>query len=127
MTAISAWSSESSTERFRVFGKSREFVKEQDKKLLISEDCRKSEGEFACDAFKALARASLAKVTKRLRRGINPGGVICREIGGELAMGLSEQGDENLFCQFADNSLVSAGSLHAHGILNDESSSKGGR
>ena len=86
--------------------------------MTLSKSCQKANGEFQCQAFVALSRASFRKITIH-GGGADPGGLVCQSLGGSFAMGLSPKGDEQLFCLFSDGSMVSSDSLRAHARGND--------
>jgi len=97
------------------------FSHNQSLRLTLSKSCEPKSGEYSCDAYSALKKASFAKAMKQVSGSLNPGSVICKSItGGTVVLGLSEKGNENSFCRFKDGSMVDNGSLVYYGRKNDK-------
>jgi hypothetical protein len=75
----------------------------------------------ACLALRAAAKASARRRLGHLESGgRNPGSLICRDLGGTVAVGVDSNGDEEAFCLFeADQSFISVDSLVIAGKKND--------
>ena len=93
------------------------------KAMTVSKDCQKADGEYHCQAVRGLSNANLANIRFE-NGGANLGGLICRKLGAAVVLGTheqhGEQHDEQLLCAFSDGSFVTADSLHAHALENDQ-------
>ncbi len=108
------------TQSLLVGDKKVEFEKNDKLKLIISKSCLKAKSKFSCEAFLATQKASFNFIKKDLKGGKNPGAQICRlQLKGSIVYGVDENHNENTFCVFKDNSMISNGSLHYYGVEND--------
>jgi hypothetical protein len=115
LLAIPAWGEEMS---FAISGKQTAFVRISALHMTLSKDCEKSPGKFKCDAYSALAKASITGTYPK--GGASPGAVICEsKLGGQVMIGKDSGRNENAFCLFNDGSMVSCGSLAYFGRKND--------
>ncbi len=111
------------TTTFEVGGKKTTFHRDMEKHLTISADCKKDgKGQFTCQAYQALKKATLKKAKAAdLAGGVNPGAYICDSVvKGKIVYGFDSKRNEQTFCEFQDGSRISNGSLHAAAIQADE-------
>ncbi len=98
-------------ERFLSF----EVISEEN--ILINESCKKK-----CLAYKSLSALSFKSIqSSDLEGGKNPGAVLCKKILSSQVLYLKDlNGNENSFCLFSDQSIISNGSLYGRAALNDK-------
>ena len=83
---------------------------------FISSDCRKPTGIFDCVAFAAFSgRLHISASSKGSRKqrggGADAGVALCSGLSGLLLRGFDARRNQNLFCAFADGSMISVGAL----------------
>lgn len=95
-----------------------EFTKDESQNILISKSCYNRK----CDALKILKIISFKKINStKLEGGKNPGSILCTDIAGAQIIYLRDlNGNDNSFCQFKDQSMVSASTLSTFARKNDE-------
>ena len=67
-----------------------------------------------CGANQLLTRAAALELKSYYAKQVapaNPGEVVCRELGGQVMLGVSDKGSENGFCQAKDSTLIDLNSL----------------
>ena len=83
------------------------------KRLSISKNCFK-DGEFKCDAYKAIDKVKKSKIeAEELRKfgGMSTGAAICPRIGGRGIVLQTKKEEENCFRQFNDKSMIDCNTL----------------
>lgn len=84
----------------------------KEKKILVSNDCQKSD----CEAIKVLSSKKMKEVkieVAELEGGKNPSTLLCKKLNGKLLLATSELSHQHYFCQFEDDSLIATSSLYA--------------
>jgi hypothetical protein len=118
-TLLSA-SSASADESFTIAGRKTIFVSDGKRHLLISKDCEKAPGQFKCQAYGVLGKATLRGLDPGRKGGANPGALICgQKMDGQVVVGKDDELNQNAFCLFDDGSMISCGSLVYYGRKND--------
>lgn len=82
---------------------------DKEQNLLYSNECRKSK----CDALKLTKNLNWKNVADDATLGgKNPGAVLCKELLKQTIVYMKDlSGNENTFCLFKDNSVISSSSL----------------
>ena len=112
------------SELTNVDGKSQAIFEDRNLGLYLSANCVQPDHKLKCRAYDVLALVSFDEVVSKLKGGVNPGAMICRSVSGELTILKDAKGNENSFCRFGDDSLVSSGTMTRYGRQNDEARQK---
>lgn len=109
------------TQKYLLGGAWVEFITDDSQALTLSRSCRTKARKKGpgCQAFRALARATLVGLRADEGLGTNPGVLICGKLAAEVMVGTNGRGDENAFCRFKDGTWVDTGTLHYYARKND--------
>lgn len=84
--------------------------------VRLSGQCRSAAGQLDCAALRQLRGAPVEIPKSELDGRTSAGVKACSKLGVPVVIAVSQNGDEESFCRFADGSLVSAGTLERYGI-----------
>ena len=97
--------SEFETRIYRIAGIAVSFRQNNQKHLMLSENCFKTGDAPTCEAAQSIHLASLKGISRIEKNGKNPGALICqRTLHGVEVLGVDKKNGEISFCQFKDAS-----------------------
>lgn len=105
------------TEVWKLGGHNLVFTRDEKNSLLISKSCESKD----CIANSFLKKVSYKSLSsEKLSGGKNPGAVLCHESKiGEVVFLQDAKGNDNSFCLFKDDSMVSSSSISNAASMND--------
>ena len=93
-------------------GKRADVLHFEAERVHISAGCAQPTGMLQCQAMDALRGGKTVQLGGNdFNGGANPGAIACRKMGRTNTTGRGPKGDEDGFCEFADGSFVSTGSI----------------
>jgi hypothetical protein len=96
--------------RYRIGDQWHRFLRDPAQRVVVDETCWKRPGKRLCLALRAWESAA-NRNPPPVRGFENPGAPLCRELGGQPALGTDEAANQNFFCGFPDRSWISCSSL----------------
>lgn len=96
---------------FTIEGSNNELCLLEDSRILVSQDCKTNKCK-AVDAINSMKEKEIELPSRELTGGKNPSTLLCKKLNGTLRLGISSLGHHQFFCQFEDESIISAASLY---------------
>ncbi len=85
--------------------------------VRLSADCRRGDGQLACDAIRYLRQGPHAEIPRSSLTGnFSAGTRVCMKLGHQVVTGHDASGSEDGFCRFPDGSMVSTGAIETYGM-----------
>ncbi len=114
--------SEIKTEVWTFFGKPQIIITNEIESLILSKNCYiddQYKKTIPCKALTAAQTAKFSNIKIKNTSGARPGMLVCSSLKGIIVPGFDTKHNQNSFCLFEDNSLISNGSLAHHAYKND--------
>jgi len=103
---------------YRIEKKNVKFTQFAETQMMISKDCD-ANSPNSCEAMKVLNQISFSFLKSKIKGDVNPGAVLCKEVGGKEQLGVDKDQNEDTFCKFSDGSQVSCNALFLYSQKND--------